>query len=842
MIGFYRYWKVEKSRAFWNFIPDTQEAIDKAVQEGAMYVTCLAISGPSDNGNEPLRYGSLSFDFDNEDPCKAIEEMRCFVAHLKEVYRVDPNQINIFLSGGKGGHIEIDPKILGATPGQYLNLEYKRIAAKLKADLDLETLDMSLYSGGKGKMFRLPNVQRANGRYKIQILHNELVGLENEQLLSLTESPRDLNLDERLYNPQLVEPLHKLFLQSRKSVRAELEEAHKQTLIDPENLKALKYQVPECIRAILGCKRKTGKINFNKLVLNLSSYFASVGYDKKTAWEMVKDFIENFQESATYKTIKDRKKHWQAMFDYVQGNQAYAFSCSYVKGLGLPGNLFDCVKCPANSELKPTREEFEDKINSTSNPDILTYDILKEIAGANLTKAIRHRLLKMIAKKVGCTVNDLLVDCKKYLDSPEDQQLEYARTIISRIGADNIITDKLGVRSWNNSGIWRRTEDRELKKKAHDVIADNKVSKSVVDSVIDLIKTETFKPDHVWDQKTTGVNVLNGELHFNGEDWELKPHCRENYRTTQLPVEYDPQAEAPRFKKFLSEIVEPDEKEEGLKKIHLILEMMGYAILTTAKYEKFFILVGPGANGKSILLHTLEALVGRNHCSSIQPSQLANQFYRAHLYNKLINVISELKVGAEIADDWLKKITSGELTSADEKFKPPFEFKPYCTCIFATNHLPHTRDFSEALFRRAVMIEFNRTFDTDEQDVNLKDKLSQELPGILNLVLLRIGQVIKTGQFTEPESSKALKHKWRLEADQAAQFLEDVCEVGPNFWTASKEIYDAYKNWAEEVGIRKALNMKTLGMRLQKLGVADKRSTGGTRGYSLSLKFNMDRF
>jgi putative DNA primase/helicase len=47
----------------------------------------------------------------------------------------------------------------------------------------------------------------------------------------------------------------------------------------------------------------------------------------------------------------------------------------------------------------------------------------------------------------------------------------------------------------------------------------------------------------------------------------------------------------------------------------------------------------------------------------------------------------------------------------EHKFKNPFTMRPFATCWFGTNHMPHTRDHSNAIFRRAMILTFNRTFE-----------------------------------------------------------------------------------------------------------------------------------
>lgn len=212
--------------------------------------------------------------------------------------------------------------------------------------------------------------------------------------------------------------------------------------------------------------------------------------------------------------------------------------------------------------------------------------------------------------------------------------------------------------------------------------------------------------------------------------WCLEPHDKQSYRTTQLPIFYDPKAAAPRFEQFLYEVFEGDEDAEA-KKI-LICELLGYSLLTSCEFEKFIILLGSGANGKSVLLHIVEQLVGTSQVAAVQPSQFDNRFQRAHLFGKLVNIVTEIAEGAEIADAALKAIVSGERTTAEHKHKSPFDFHPFSTCWFGTNHMPHCRDFSDALFRRAIILSFNRKFEGAHRDVNLRDFMTSHKQIVAN--------------------------------------------------------------------------------------------------------------
>jgi P4 family phage/plasmid primase-like protien len=399
--------------------------------------------------------------------------------------------------------------------------------------------------------------------------------------------------------------------------------------------------------------------------------------------------------------------------------------------------------------------------------------------------------------------------------------LEIAREVIEWVGKDNVLFAQSAFWRWDASGVWSMLDDYSLKQSIHATMERKYPFEPVTNGrtagVLDASKTETFLQGHEFNLDKDRINVLNGELSRVDGKWALLTHDRGQYRTTQLPVEYEPGATAPRFIQFLREIFEPDE-EQALK-VQLVCELLGYSLMSHCRFEKFIMMIGEGANGKSVLLAVLEALVGRRNVAAVQPSEFANKFQRAHLQDKLANIVSELKEGAVIDDNALKAITSGEVTTVERKHKDPFDLHPFSTCWFGANHLPHTRDFSDALFRRAVVIPFNRVFTENEQDKKLKDSLLDELPGILNLALDAFGAVIDRGIFTHVNEVEKAKGEWRREIDQVHQFVDDECELGAGFSITSTLLYQKYREWSFDQGITRMMSQRGMTNRLKRFGV-----------------------
>lgn len=395
---------------------------------------------------------------------------------------------------------------------------------------------------------------------------------------------------------------------------------------------------------------------------------------------------------------------------------------------------------------------------------------------------------------------------------------EHAEDVIGKSfrGIENIIHDGTEVRVWGiTPGLWDRISDWELRRRILEVVDDRKLSASRVNSITALIKAKAYRRESPFKKAHHFINVRNGVLFYENKMFVMKNHAREQHCTTQIPWPFDPNAQCDRWDKFLHEIFENDPDQAD--KIMLVYQIIGYCLLSFCPFEKFFLMVGNGANGKSVIMEIVKSLVGIENVASVQPGEFENRFQRGHLHGKLVNLVTEIAEGTQIADAQLKAITSGELTTAEHKGQAPFEFEAYATCVFATNHLPSTRDFSDALFRRAIILKFNRVFREEEQDKFLKQRLTSEIPGILYRSIRALEDVFAFG-FSEPASSKHAKNEWRVEVDQAAQFFEETCIRASGKTIESARLYDLYVEWARAAGIHKFLNRKNFSSRLLRLG------------------------
>ena len=99
------------------------------------------------------------------------------------------------------------------------------------------------------------------------------------------------------------------------------------------------------------------------------------------------------------------------------------------------------------------------------------------------------------------------------------------------------------------------------------------------------------------------LNVVNGTIDLR--TGEVRAHRSADLITKLAPVPYDPAARAPRFERFLSEIVVGDAALVGF-----LQRWYGYAVTGDVSEQKILIKLGPGGNGKTTLGEAIDNVIG----------------------------------------------------------------------------------------------------------------------------------------------------------------------------------------------------------------------------------------
>ncbi len=345
------------------------------------------------------------------------------------------------------------------------------------------------------------------------------------------------------------------------------------------------------------------------------------------------------------------------------------------------------------------------------------------------------------------------------------------------------------------------------------------------DEIRKLLETVSYIPSERVN-KAGLLNLKNGIL--DPKTGELHGHSPKHYTTTQIPVEWNPEAECPIFDDFL-ETVLPEEEQRTL-----LMQIFGYSLTAETRFQKAFILLGEGSNGKSVCADILEALLGQA-CSAIDLSDMKQQFVIAELQNKTANLSSEVNVKDFVQDATLKKIISGDPLVAQRKFKDPFKFRPFAKLIIMANSLPKTYDKSYGFYRRFIILVFQVRVPEERWDMDLSSKIiKSELSGVLCKAVEALRELNKNGKFTIPESSKKAIAEYERDMNPMLVFFEDYVEKSPGTNTSLQELFMEYRTWCHFNGHKPVSSRRLREEFEKKFGVQVPRMSQGrvVKGYS----------
>lgn len=295
------------------------------------------------------------------------------------------------------------------------------------------------------------------------------------------------------------------------------------------------------------------------------------------------------------------------------------------------------------------------------------------------------------------------------------------------------------------------------------------------------------------------LNFKNGLLDIH--NYMLGAHTPQYLSTSQIPIFYNHAARCPKWMRFLQEVTNHDEDQ-----MKLLQQIAGYCLTTDTRYAKAFIFYGSGANGKSLFCRMIGKLVGRANVSNINLSTLTKQFGLTGIIGKKVNFIDEIS-GHYFESNMIKGIISGEPLSADVKFRPePLEFTPIVKLIFSVNELPKINDTTPGLYRRFLIVPFDRSFES-QPDLRLEEKLSGELTGILNWAIEGLKSLRADGRFNETKRNRDAMKSFKSDNSPLVEFLGLHYDPVPSesrslYEVPVVQIYSQYRNYCFDNGYK----------------------------------------
>jgi len=277
----------------------------------------------------------------------------------------------------------------------------------------------------------------------------------------------------------------------------------------------------------------------------------------------------------------------------------------------------------------------------------------------------------------------------------------------------------------------------------------------------------------------------------------LRPHRREDLMTKCSPVDYDPEAPCPVWKKFLKDIFDGNRD-----LVKFVQKFLGCSLTGDMSSQAMFILYGTGANGKSTFINVVTRILG--DYATTTPTETFMQKKGEQATNDIARLKGARFVSAtesdergRLAESVIKRLTGNDMISARFLYGEYFQFLPTFKIVMATNHNPRIGGMDFAIWRRIKLIPFLKTFPEERQDKTLPQKLEGELAGILAWMVEGCLKWQKEG-LGSSEAIQNATEEYRNQMSDIQMFLSDCCEYEEEAMTQSSVLYAAYVAWCEK--------------------------------------------
>jgi putative DNA primase/helicase len=385
-----------------------------------------------------------------------------------------------------------------------------------------------------------------------------------------------------------------------------------------------------------------------------------------------------------------------------------------------------------------------------------------------------------------------------------------------------------------NEGIWRLESDENTKswiatcyiRKYGDAPAIKEI-KEIIEYIsvftYDLYrkKIKYLSENHIENTINTKSGILNLDT------LEVKPYTKDDFCFYKLPFDYKEKVECKEMMKFLTSSMNYDIKANDFdindykKTMHFIQEWMGYSLVAGNVYEKALLMIGKGANGKSVLQDIWEYIIGEYNCSYVDLKYINDGSQIFMTRNKLANFCKDLENNLQLDTGITKAAVSGQKVVSNEKYKGQINMDFTAKIIIACNELPYIQNASVSVKRRFHVLPFYKVFSEKEQDKDLINKLKKEAEDIFSWAVKGYRNLKKRGKFEVPNRCEYSMDNYLKNNDSVQTWIDENELIKENSRAKKTDLKKDYIAWCKESGLR-PLGVYKLYARLEDKGFTKK--------------------
>lgn len=323
----------------------------------------------------------------------------------------------------------------------------------------------------------------------------------------------------------------------------------------------------------------------------------------------------------------------------------------------------------------------------------------------------------------------------------------------------------------------------------------------------------------VWDADPMLLGTPGGTVDLRtGEMRVAHPADHITKCTAVAPVDGEPV----RWLAFLEEVTGGD-----AEMIRFLQQWAGYSLTGDTREQQMLFAYGPGGNGKSVFLETLQAIMG-NYAATAQMDTFTARKFDGHstdlamLAGARLVTASETDAGKSWNEARIKQLTGGDKITARFMRQDNFTFTPQFKLTIIGNHRPAIRNVDEAMRRRLNLVPFTVT--PARKDTQLPAKLAAEHGQILSWAIQGCLDWQASG-LVRPAAVVAATDEYCASQDVLGEWITERCDTGPGKRDFPKALYDDYRSYLHQTG-EEPLTLKGFSEELEKRGFEGKKSSG----------------
>lgn len=236
--------------------------------------------------------------------------------------------------------------------------------------------------------------------------------------------------------------------------------------------------------------------------------------------------------------------------------------------------------------------------------------------------------------------------------------------------------------------------------------------------------------------------------------------------------------------------------------INRVWEAIGYILTDDINAKCFFLLLGPGDSGKSLLIKLICSFFREDAVCPLMINQFGERFGLSLANGKKLITCADLPKTplTDSAVAMIKCLTGGDSISYEQKYKDMARFINTAKLIFASNFPITLVSQDQAFINRIVEIPFLHSVPKDNQVKGLYEILRKEKHTIIHHALnayrhLRSRNYVFSGdEYLNPIKEQTVVPTITAES-VIQQFFEDCCSYDDSSFVTTEALHTAYTNF-----------------------------------------------